>query len=250
MLMQVGRDASVLLGSAPRGLCRIDEHGWLGLSGEAGADLNMAAVLRSAPASDLDRYVDEVESHGLNAILMVDDDAPHLVEAARARSLTPAGQAPVMVWHEASLPDRTGSHVVRQAAESDMHAINSAIAEAFSLDEVAVHRAMPPSIVSAGADVWLVDAGETVAGSGTFIRSGNHVGIYCMATRPSFQRQGIGGALLDTAMNYYLDHGVTTFTLEATAAGVPLYEHTGFETAAQPSVFVIGTSTQFPTEGI
>jgi len=40
---------------------------------------------------------------------------------------------------------------------------------------------------------------------------------------------------------------VTTFTLEATAAGVHLCEQVGFETVAQPSVFVIGSSTQFPT---
>lgn len=48
-------------------------------------------------------------------------------------------------------------------------------------------------------------------------------------------------------MRYYLDHEVTTFTLEATAASVRLYEQVGFKTVAQPSVFVIGSSTQFST---
>src|SRR5438094_344892 len=89
---------------------------------------------------------------------------------------------------------------------------------------------------------WLAlsgEAGGTIAGSGTFVRSGDHVGIYFMATRPQFQRQGIGRAVLDTAMRYYLGHNVTTFTLEATAAGVRLYEQVGFQTVAQPSVFVV-----------
>jgi ribosomal protein S18 acetylase RimI-like enzyme len=110
-----------------------------------------------------------------------------------------------------------------------------------------VQRSMPPSLVSSGADVWIVEAEGTIAGSGTFVRSGGHVGIYSMATRPQFQRQGIGRAVLDAAMRYYLDDDVTTFTLEATAAGVRLYEQVGFKTVAQPSVFVIGSSTQFST---
>jgi len=48
-------------------------------------------------------------------------------------------------------------------------------------------------------------------------------------------------------MRHYLHLNGTTFTLEATAAGVPLYEQVGFKTGAQPSVFVIGTATQFST---
>lgn len=68
-------------------------------------------------------------------------------------------------------------------------------------------------LVSSGADVWIVEAGGTIAGSG------DHAGI----------------------------NDVTTFTLEATAAGVRLYEQLGFKTVAQPSVFVVGSSTQFST---
>ena len=243
--MQMGRDASQFLGSSPGALCRVDEHGWLALSGEACADLNMAAVARSAPASVLDRYIDEIEGRHLDAILIVDPDALYVVEAARTRGLTSAGELPMILWEETSPLDDAAPHLARQADETDLSAVNSALAEAFSLDEAAVQRAIPRSIVSRGADVWIVDVGGTVAGSGIFIRSGDHVGIYCMATRPRFQKQGIGRAVLGTAMRFYLDHGVTTFTLEATAAGVRLYEQVGFRAAAHASVFVIGRSTQF-----
>ena len=246
VVMQAGRDLAILLGSSPRAFCRMDEHGWLALSGEAGADFNMAAVSLTCPPSTLDGYIDEVEDRGHDAILMIDERAPHLAETALARGLAAAGRVPVMVWHDTPLSAPAGSHLVRRAAESDMRAVNAAMAEAYSLDEAAVQRSMPPSLVTAGADVWMVDAEGTVAGSGTFLRTGDHVGIYCMATRPGFQRQGIGRAVLDVAMRHYLDDGVTTFTLEATAAGVRLYEQVGFETVEQPSVFLIGASTQFP----
>jgi GNAT superfamily N-acetyltransferase len=246
--MQSGEDFAILLGSTQQALCRVDDHGWLALSGEASADLNMVFVSRSCPSDVLDRYIDEVERRHLDAILMVDEGAPHLAEGAVARGLTSAGQVPVMVWHGTSLPDTAaGSHLVRLAAASDIHEVNAAMAEAFSLNEEAVQRSMPPSLVSSGADIWILEAEGTIAGSGAFVRSGDHVGIYCMATRPQFQRQGIGRAVLNTAMRYYLDHEVTTFTLEATAAGVRLYEQVGFKTVAQPSVFVIGSSTQFST---
>ncbi len=246
--MQSGRDFAVLFGRVPGSLCRVEEQSWLALSGEASADLNTLYVSRSCRSDLLDSYVDEVEGRRLGAILIVDEGAPHLVEAALARGLTSAGRVPVMVWQGASVRNASArSPAARLAAESDINEVNSAMAEAFSLDEAVVQRSMPPSLVSAGADVWIAEVGGVIAGSGIFIRSADQVGVYCMATRPAFQRQGIGRDVLDTAMRHYLGQDVTTFTLEATAAGVRLYEQVGFETVARPSVFVIGTSTQFTT---
>ena len=245
--MGFGRDvARFFSASSPAGLIRIDDHGWLGLSGESGcADLNMAGVVGSASPAVVDDYVDAVEERGLDAILFVGDDAPHLVDAALARGLTAAGEVPMMVWRRDALDVSTGAHRARQVTENEIPAVNAVVAGAFSLDEDAVQRTMPPSMLAAGADVWIVEEGGTIAGSGTFVRSGNHVAIYCMATGAAFQRRGIGRAVLETAMGHYLEQGVTAFTLEATAAGLRLYEQIGFETVALAPAFVIGVSTQF-----
>lgn len=244
--MGFGRDVATFLApSSPAGLIRIDDHGWLGLSGEPDcADLNMAGVAESASPAVVDGYVDAIEGRGLDAILFVADDAPHLVEAALARGLTAAGEVPMMVWRREALDVSTRGRRARQVAENEVPAVNRVIASAFSLVEGAVQRTMPASILAAGADVWIVEEGGTIAGSGTFIRSGDHVAIYCMATGPAFQRRGIGRAVLETAMEHYLEQGVTTFTLEATAAGLRLYEQIGFETVAVAPAFVIGVSTQ------
>ena len=246
ILMGFGRDvATFFSASSSAGLIRIDDHGWLGLSGEPGcADLNMAAVVGSAPPAVVDDYIDAVEERGLDAILFVEDDAPHLVDAALARGLTAAGEVPIMVWRRDALDASTGTRLAREVAENEIPSVNAVIAEAFSLDEDAVQRTMLPSILAAGADVWIVEEEGTIAGSGTFVRSGDHVAIYCMATAAGFQRRGIGRAVLETAMGHYLEHDVTTFTLEATAAGIRLYEQVGFETVAQAPAFVIGVSTQ------
>ena len=243
--MGFGRDvATFLSASSAAGLIRIDAHGWLGLSGEPGcADLNMAGVVGSASPAVVDGYVDAVEERGLDAILFVGDDAPHLVNAALARGLTAAGAVPMMVWRRDALIS-TGARRARQVTEDEIPAVNTVVADAFSLAEDAVQRTMPPSLLAAGADVWIVEEDGAIAGSGTFVRSGDHVAIYCMATGAAFQRRGIGRALLETAMGHYLEQGVTTFTLEATAAGLRLYEQIGFETVALAPAFVIGVSTQ------
>jgi hypothetical protein len=62
----------------------------------------------SSSRATLDGYIDEVENRGHDAILMVDEHAPHLAEAALARGLTAAGQVPVMVWRDATLAWTTG----------------------------------------------------------------------------------------------------------------------------------------------
>jgi hypothetical protein len=41
VLTQSGRDFALLFGGVPGSHCRVGEHGWLALSGEASADLNM-----------------------------------------------------------------------------------------------------------------------------------------------------------------------------------------------------------------
>jgi GNAT superfamily N-acetyltransferase len=246
--MGFGRDAAIFLSaSSAAGVFRIDDHGWLGFSGEPGcADMNMAAVVGSASADIVDGYVDAAEERGVDAILLVGEDAPHLVNAALARGLMAAGEVPMMVWrHDRLVGTRTRS--ARQATEDEIFAANAVVADAFSLDVDAVQRTMPPSLLAGGADVWIVEEEGAIVGSGTFVRSGDNVGIYCMATGASFQRQGIARVLLETAMDHYLEHGARTFTLGATAAGLHLYEQIGFETVASAPAFVIGVSTQFST---
>jgi GNAT superfamily N-acetyltransferase len=247
LLLQAGRDGVVMFGSAPGARIRTDDDGWLVLTREPGADFNMGAVLRSAPASLLEAYVDEIERRAVGAVMLVDEEAPHLVDAARARGLSAVGSVPVMVWSGNALPPRPSSHAVRRGREADLPEATAAMADAFELDVEALRRVTPPAALSAGLDLWVADADdEGVAGSCLFVRSGTHVGVYSMATRKELQRLGIGRAILETAMRHYLEEGATTFALEATPEGRPLYEQIGFRTAIEAEAFVVGTSQQFP----
>lgn len=247
LLMNCGRDIEAVFGGGPNAVIRVDTHGWLGLSGEAGcADLNMAAVVRGASTALVDQYIGEIRDRGLEAILIVEQDAPELETAAEGLSLPKVGAVPVMMWQNQPAPARNARFKVRMADEADVPVTNELVASAFSLDEEKVQRAVAPSVVKNGADIWIVeDEGEAI-GTGMFVHRGDHVGIYSMATPERSQRRGVGRAVLDTAIAHYLEGGAKVFTLEASEAGFHLYEQVGFVTVATPSVFVTAASTQFP----
>ena len=247
LLMNCGRDLEAVFRGGPNAVVRIDAHGWLGLTGEAGcADLNMAAVVHGASPALVGDYIGEIRDRGLEAILIVEQDSPELETAAEGLGLPKVGAVPVMLWQNQPAPVPNGRFKVRMADEADVPTTNQLVASAFSLDEEKVQRALPPSLVKSGADIWIVEDEGEMLGTGMFVRRGDHVGIYCMATPERSQRRGVGRAVLDTAIAHYLEHGAKVFTLEATEAGFHLYEQVGFVTVATPSVFVTAPSTQFP----
>ena len=245
--MQCGHDVTKIFGRAPDALVRLDEQGWIGLSGEKGtADLNMAFVARTAPTSLLEDYVKSITERGLEAILIVDEEAPDLVAAGEGLGLNNVGGVPVMEWSGKPKPVPTNGFTVRKAIKGDVSTAYGVAARAFSIDNEKAQRVGPPELLDDGIDIWLVEDKTEIVGMGEFVRTDDHVGIYVMSTPAEHQRRGIGRAVLDNAMSHYIDAGVSTFTLEATEAGYPLYEKVGFEVVASPPVLLIGESTQFP----
>jgi len=75
-------------------------------------------------------------------------------------------------------------------------------------------------------------------------RGGATVGIWTMATAPEQQRQGAGHALLTQVIASHVARGATLFYLMATETGFPLYQRIGFQTVANPAVWVAGHSVQ------
>jgi len=250
VLRSMSHDMDAMMRDSPNAHLRIDDGGWLGLSGEKGfADLNMAMVFRSGGPVLLQEYLREINDRELQAVLIVEADSPEVEQAAVDEGLMPAGQMPIMVWEGKPAPVGEARFKMRLGTERDLPVVLRLASEAFSMDEEKLRRVFSPSALSSalsrGLDIWIAEDTSGPVGLGMFVASDDHVGIYTMSTPAPHQRRGIGRAVLDAGMAHHLDRGATTFTLGATEAGFHLYEQTGFEVVGKPSIYVIGMSTQF-----
>ena len=135
-LMTTGLQVVDCFGKTPRARARIDEGGWLALTGEASADLNLACVLDGpAAAALLDNYLSEID--GLPTVLLLENPSPDLLELARRAGAAHLGEVPTMVWQGAVVESGTGDLDVRAATtDLEVEAAIALVAEAFSLDLV------------------------------------------------------------------------------------------------------------------
>jgi GNAT superfamily N-acetyltransferase len=246
MLMQTARDVARLFGHGPAADCRMLPHGGVAVSGASACDLNMIFLTPGATGEECGQALAAVQQKGVDAILVVDEGAQDLCAWANREGLHCVGQMPMMEREAGEVRPSSKFHV-RRAGSDEAGTANRLAAAAFALDEAACNLAMAAgAFETAEVDLWLAEDQSHPVGCGIFIRSGEHAGIYTMATHPDQQRRGVGRAVLETAMAHYQDRGVKRFTLGATEKGYPLYSHVGFEVVTRPYIYVIGASTQFP----
>ena len=248
LLEELGRDVASLFGHAPQAQIALRQDGWIGLSGEAdAADLNMAAIYPGASPGGAMEIVRQLEAAGLALILLLPEQDETILSYARQSGLQIVAQIPVMERQAGPIDDSAMKCRARLGSPDEMEAAMALAARAFSLPPDQCVRALPPALLDEGQrELWIAQSDGEMLGVGLFIRDGERVGIYTMATQPERQRCGAGRAVLVAAMQHYQERGVTRFTLGATAPGFPLYERVGFTTRAQLHVCVIGASTQFP----
>lgn len=232
---------------SPRGHASIDDGGWLALTGERLADLNMACVFEGPRGpSLLARYARSAREVDVPLIVVLEHADDELVDQARGLGAEDAGGIPIMVWSDGPAAAIVTSDDARPVAATDeLASVIALMAEAFSLDLTMCLSALAPLYGVEGVTFWLCEREGEILGTGVGIRSGETVGVYSMATPRRHQRQGVGRAVLSTLMANYLADGVTEFYLGATPAGFRLYEQLGYRVVADPPAFVIGTSTQF-----
>jgi GNAT superfamily N-acetyltransferase len=75
------------------------------------------------------------------------------------------------------------------------------------------------------------------AGVSIAIRTGDVSGVYGVGTRPEFRRRGVGTAVSWAAVTAGREWGCDTVVLQASAAGLPVYERMGFRTVVRYLTF-------------
>jgi GNAT superfamily N-acetyltransferase len=84
--------------------------------------------------------------------------------------------------------------------------------------------AMVDGVVAGGAGLWLMDWLPHLIATGA--PRGNIVNVY---TRPEYRRRGIARELIQVALAWCREYGVTYVILHASPEGRPIYESMGFQ---------------------
>ncbi|GAC27338.1 GNAT family N-acetyltransferase [Brumicola pallidula] len=251
-LIELGKDVILFCQNGPNAHCVMHSGAWIAFSGvQKVADLNMIGITASASNSKFDELLKEAEKRNIDAVLFVAADAVNALKWAAEKGLAAAGQAPFMEKIMTSSPVITSNEIKAELCDSSEVTLGNSLAEkAFSFPEDSVKQAIPLKTYDDPAvDLWMAKTEDNQPlGCGSFVSDvdGERVGIYAMATPPNGQRRGGGRAVIENAMKYYQAKGVKRFTLAATEVGFPLYQKLGFEVVAEPYVFILGSSTQFP----
>lgn len=223
----------------------------VGITGGPTADFNMA-LFGDDPdeVAVFDEFLSRVKATGVSAIaIMAGVASRRLSSVAKAKGLTEAGAAPLMVW-SGKLRERPTSEFETKRINDpgEMSVFGELAAAAFAMDRPWVDRTFAAtSLLSAPGLAFYVARRGDVPMSGVCTTSAGSVcGVWTMSTPPDKQRQGAGRAVLLAAMQAELDRGADTFYLIATAAGKPLYDKLGYETVDELSIWLAGESSQFP----
>jgi GNAT superfamily N-acetyltransferase len=241
---------ALFLGSAADYEAHLTAEGFLVLTGEPAADVNMAGIWGGGEAKERMReFGARVAQRNLPVLLLTTvEQSEQIGDTAADFGFSHVGSVPLMIYEPtANLPGRSDYAVERVASEADRQQWLDTIAAAFALPPAVARGVWGPGLLDTpGLTLFLARTnGQAVSGVAC-TRRGTTVGIWAMGTPPERQRQGAGAAALSHAINHHRASGARLFYLMATEQGEPLYRKLGFQTVADLPVWVRGQSTQVP----
>jgi GNAT superfamily N-acetyltransferase len=251
LLLRLSHEAMIAMyGSGPGFASRSIPGSAMVLSGEPVADLNylIAASAESAAVDGFSSFVRHADEAGLPFCAIVAACvAGELAGVCESHGLVHATQWPMMVCPAASAEAQPaeGVNVRLLDTEADVAAMSRVLGDAFRMDPVSIARAMPLGLYDSPAiATYVAERNGEALSSVTFTRHGWAVGAWAMGTSAAAQGQGIGKALLSTAMATERGAGAEAFFLGATPAGLPLYQKLGYRTVFSAEVWVRGETNQ------
>lgn len=227
------------------------------LTGLPYPDLNMAIVSSTKDPNTaletqtvLDKIVQHCKLRNLPCLLLSDG-----VDAlCESQSLTNVGNFPLMVIDQTSIHpydaivDDTSIELSLAISDNDVSQANQTVSLAFGLPSQAIDSAFGSQLPThSGLRVYVAKRSGRVVCSLRVSQVDTISGLWCMATEPQLQRQGIGKRLLSFAMSNEKTLGAEQLLLLATPDGLPLYQQVGFKTVAQSTAFLISSDSNEQT---
>jgi len=178
------------------------------------------------------------------------DVTPGLCAALMRRGYAQIDLRPAMLRSLADAPvlrDVQGCMISQVRGADDMADMALVMSEAFLMQDsgsgwLRYHRAMgeplPPPYVQLVARV----GGEPVAAAAMMPHAGV-AGIYAVGVRTAWRARGLGAAITLAALDEGRRRGCHTAMLQATPAGLPVYQKLGFRVVCQHEVWSDSTGT-------
>jgi GNAT superfamily N-acetyltransferase len=244
-IWSVARAHLALFGAIDDAEMLLREKMLLGLTGGPTPDFNMCLADDSPNLEAvLAEAVERTRARSLPAIFMLSVQASQKLAGRHDElGLTPAGDAPLMVFTARPPAPDFGYDAREVSDESDLKDVAELISKAFDLDREWVGRTFASRALvenSSGVGFYLVTDNGKPLSTVTMTGAGPVIGIWSMATDPEFQRRGAGRTALLGAMAHRRSLGADAFYLIATPAGKPLYDSVGFRTLETFPMYVLG----------
>lgn len=233
--------------------CLLNDSVTCVLTGLPYPDLNMAIVSGTKDPNTtletqaaLDKIVQSCKLRNLPCLLLSDG-----VDAlCESQGLTNVGNFPLMVIDQSSIHpyeeilDDTSIELSLAISDDDVSQANQTVSLAFGLPSQAIDSAFGSQLPThSGLRVYVAKRSGRVVCSLRVSQVDTTSGLWCMATEPQLQRQGIGKQLLSFAMANEVILGAEQLLLLATPDGLPLYQQVGFKTVAQATAFLISSDS-------
>jgi ribosomal protein S18 acetylase RimI-like enzyme len=157
---------------------------------------------------------------------------------ARDRGMERVADLPLMVLDGRPSVERADGLAIRELDPSEVDVHTRLLAAGFEIAEDYLARLMVPELPATEgmrAYVGEVD-GEQVA-TGFAVRTGEHVGIFSIATVPAARRRGHGAAITARAVEDGLEAGAAWAWLMTSPGGYGVYERLGFAEVESWSVW-------------
>jgi GNAT superfamily N-acetyltransferase len=176
-----------------------------------------------------------------------DEVAPAVAGPAEAAGLVEHFRPPLMVMDpippEAAQPT-PDDLTVTTLDESNLDGYGSVLSEGFGMPREIVDQLMGRSLLAIDGFTGFLGTidGEPVGTSGLFDAHGL-AGVYNVATVPAARGKGVGAALTwAAALAGAKQSGATVSVLQASEAGIPVYERMGYRTATRYRQFERATA--------
>jgi ribosomal protein S18 acetylase RimI-like enzyme len=159
------------------------------------------------------------------------EPAPAIAEIAESHGLIQRNTVPLMVRKVAEPVPAPGPYTIRTVDGRDSKVYAEALAAGFGAPmEVMAALAAPALLDAPWATAYLVEnEGEPVS-TGYGVRSGDHIGVFNIATPPRHRRRGYGRAVTEAILRDGRATGARFAFLQASDEGYSLYESMGFRT--------------------